>query len=215
MQLKIWLKKFNYDLILGIIIFIFIIGYILPRLHFVNLGMFSTGFSATALEILFLVAFQVIYGYIYFMIGIFITVFMGGLAIGALFIHKYIKVSFKNYSLMQYLIGIFAIVSPLVLLAVKNDPMSPIIIHTVFICLMLVIGILTGLQYSFATKLRYASISKTAAGTYGSDLFGSAIGALIVATILIPLFGLIKACLIISIINFLTGLVILYKTGKQ
>jgi len=215
MQLKIWLKKFHFDLILGILIFLFIIVYILPRLHFVNLGMFSTGFSATALEILLLVGFQVIYGYIYFMIGVFITVFMGGLVIGSLFIHKHLKVSYKNYSLMQYLIGIFAILTPLVLLTIKNNQMSPITVHTVFIFLMLIIGTLTGLQYSFAAKLRYASISKTAAGTYGSDLLGSAIGALIVATILIPLFGLIKACLIISILNFLTGLIILYKTGKQ
>jgi spermidine synthase len=215
MQLKIWLNKFHFDLILGILIFLFIIVYILPRLHFVNLGMFSTGFSATALEILLLVGFQVIYGYIYFMIGVFITVFMGGLVIGSLFIHKYVKVSFKNYSLMQYLIGIFAILTPLVLLTIKNNQMSPVIVHSVFVFLMLIIGTLTGLQYSFAAKLRYASISKTAAGTYGSDLLGSAIGALIVATILIPLFGLIKACLIISILNFLTGLIILYKTGKQ
>jgi predicted membrane-bound spermidine synthase len=80
---------------------------------------------------------------------------------------------------------------------------------------MLIIGILTGLQYSFAAKLRYASISKTAAGTYGSDLLGSAVGALLTATILIPVIGLIKACLIIAILNFITGLIVLYKTGKQ
>jgi len=215
LQLKLWFKKINFNLILGILISLFIVMYILPRLHFINLGIFTTGFSATSLEILLLVAFQVIYGYVYFMIGIFITIFMGGLAIGSLYIYKFIKVSFKNYSLVQYLIGIFAIVTPILLLGIKTNQLPGFIVHSVFIILMLANGILTGLQYSFATKLRYASISKTAAGTYGADLLGSAIGALIAATILIPFFGLIKACLIIAILNFITGLIVLYKTGKQ
>lgn len=215
LQVKLWLSKFGFNLIFILLIFLFIIVYILPRLHFINVGMFTTGFSATSLEILLLVAFQIVYGYVYFMIGIFITIFMGGLAIGSLYIYKYIKISFKNYSLVQYLIGIFAIITPILLLGIKSNQFGNFIIHSIFILLMLIIGILTGLQYSFAAKLRYASISKTAAGTYGSDLLGSAIGALLVATLLIPFLGIIKACLVIAILNFLTGLIVLYKTGKQ
>ncbi len=215
LQVKLWLSKFGFNLIFGLLVILFIMIYILPRLHFINVGMFTTGFSATALEIILLVAFQIVYGYVYFMIGIFITVFMGGLAIGALYINRYIKISFKSYSLIQYLIGIFAIITPLLLLGIKSNQFGNFIIHSIFILLMLIIGILTGLQYSFATKLRYASISKTAAGTYGSDLLGSALGALVVATLLIPFFGIIKACLVIAILNFLTGLIVLYKSGKQ
>lgn len=215
LQLKLWFKKISFNLILGFLISLVIIVLILPRLHFINLGMFTTGFSATSLEILMLVAFQAIYGYVYFMIGIFITIFMGGLAFGSLFLYKYFKVSFKNYSLIQYLIGIFAIITPILFLGIKTNNLASFVVHSIFILLMLINGTLTGLQFSFAAKLRYASISKTAAGTYGSDLLGSAIGALLAAALLIPFFGLIKACLIIAILNFITGLIVLYKTSKQ
>lgn len=215
LQVKLWLSKFGFNLIFGLLVILFIMVYVLPRLHFINVGIFTTGFSATALEILLLVGFQIVYGYVYFMIGIFITIFMGGLAIGSLYIYKYFKISFKNYSLIQYLIGIFAIITPVLLLGIKSNQFGSFIVHFIFILLMLIIGILTGLQYSFASKLRYASISKTAAGTYGSDLLGSAIGALLAATLLIPFFGIIKACLVIAILNFITGLIVLYKTGKQ
>jgi predicted membrane-bound spermidine synthase len=77
------------------------------------------------------------------------------------------------------------------------------------------IGMLTGLQFSLATKIRNQAVQLIASSSYSSDLLGSAIGAIIVSSILIPLFGLIKVSLIVAIINFIIGLLILVKAKKH
>jgi len=215
LQIKLWLSKFNFEVLLIVLVLLVIAFVIIPRLHIVNLGLFSTGFSATSLEVLFLIAFQIIYGYIYFMLGIFITVFMLGIVLGSLWISKKIKISYKNYSFIQYLIGILAIIAPIIIINLSSGQPGSFIVHSVFTVLMLVVGILTGVQFTFGSNLRYASILKTASGSYSADLLGSAFGAILVVTVLIPLFGLIKVCLIIGILNFITGLIILIKTRNQ
>ena len=75
-------------------------------------------------------------------------------------------------------------------------------------------GVLTGVQFALATKLRTISISRIAASTYASDLLGAAIGAILIAAFLIPYFGIIKVSLIVAILNFITGLYILLKLRK-
>jgi predicted membrane-bound spermidine synthase len=75
-------------------------------------------------------------------------------------------------------------------------------------------GVLTGVQFALATKLRTISISKIASSTYASDLLGAAIGAILIAAFLIPYFGIIKVSLIVAILNFITGLYILLKLKK-
>jgi len=215
LQLKLWLSKFNFKLLLLLLTLAVIALLIIPRLHIVNLGLFSTGLSASSLEIVLIIAFQIIYGYIYFMLGIFITVFMVGLVLGSLWLSKKIKTSYKNYSFLQYLIGILAILAPLIIVNLNTGQPGSFVIHSVFVVLMLATGVLTGIQFTFGSKLRYADIVKTASGSYGADLLGSSFGALLVAALLIPLFGLIKVCLIIGILNFITGLIILIKTRNH
>jgi predicted membrane-bound spermidine synthase len=149
------------------------------------------------------------------MLGIFITIFMLGLVIGSIYLFKRIKISYRNYSFIQYLLGIIGIVTPIILVNINSGNPGSFIVHSVFIVLMIVIGIITGLQFSIGTNLRFASIEKTASGSYGADSLGSAFGALIVTAFLIPLFGLIKVCLIIGILNFITGLLILIRTRNK
>jgi spermidine synthase len=213
-QMKLWLSKFKFYNIIYIVVALCII-FILTRLHIINFGLFTTGFSATSLEFILIIAFQVIYGYVYFMLGIFITIFMLGLVIGSIYLFKRIKISYRNYSFIQYLLGIIGIVTPIILVNINSGNPGSFIVHSVFIVLMIVIGIITGLQFSIGTNLRFASIEKTASGSYGADSLGSAFGALIVTAFLIPLFGLIKVCLIIGILNFITGLLILIRTRNK
>ena len=82
LQLKQWLSlfKLNY-LIIALLIFIPVLVVIF-RMNYINTGLFVTGFSATSIEIILIIAFQVIYGYLYQMIGIIITFFMVGMATG-------------------------------------------------------------------------------------------------------------------------------------
>jgi len=215
LQLKQWLSlfKLNY-LIIGLLILIPIF-IIIFRMNFINTGLFITGFSATSIEIILIIAFQVIYGYLYQMIGIIITFFMVGIATGAFYLIKKININIRNYSVFQYLIGIFAVLITIILIILKSNIIENVLIHAVFIILIFTIGLLTGIQFSLATKLRESSITKVAATAYGSDLLGSALGALLVATFLIPSLGIIRVALILGILNFITGLFILLKARNR
>src|ERR1039458_8016330 len=47
------------------------------------LVLFASGFAGSALEVVLLLAFQVLCGSVYHQVGVIVTVFMGGLAVGA------------------------------------------------------------------------------------------------------------------------------------
>ena len=215
LQLKYWLSYFGHSYyLLGLIIFIpFLI--IIFRLNIINFGLFVTGFSASSIEIVLIIAFQVIYGYVYQMMGIIITFFMAGLGIGSYYLIKKISINHKVFSIIQYLIGIISILIPLILLGLQNYISSSFVIHLTFIILIMIIGILTGVQFSLATKLRVSYISTIAATAYSSDLLGSAVGALLSTAFLIPYLGLIKVLLLVGIINIIAGLIILLKTKNR
>jgi predicted membrane-bound spermidine synthase len=180
-------------------------------MNFINYGIFVTGFSATAVEVILIIAFQVIYGYTYQMMGVIITFFMAGLLVGSVFLIKKINISIQSFSLIQYFIGIYAILIALVLYLLRSVAVSSFVVQLSFITLIIIIGILTGLQFSLASRLRTLPILRIAASTYASDLLGAAIGAILVAAFLIPYFGIIKVSLLVAILNFITGLFILLK----
>jgi len=87
------------------------------------------------------------------------------------------------------------------------DPESGLI-HILFFLLTLLISILTGIFFSLATALQKGTVIQVSSGLYGSDLIGSALGALLVAALLFPLLGLIKVALLIGILNFIAALFI-------
>jgi len=214
-QLQYWLSYFKVNYLIFFVLLIAFAVFIIIRLNYLNFGLFVTGFTASSLELILIIAFQVIYGYTYQMMGIIITFFMAGLMLGSLILAERIKVMISTYSLIQYTIGIFSILVTLTLLFLRSSSLNIIFVHFIFIVLISATGTLTGLQYSLSSKLRAVSISQVAATTYATDLLGSALGAILVASFIIPFFGIIKVTLIIAILNFLTGLFVLIKSKNS
>jgi hypothetical protein len=82
-QIVYWLSYFRANLwplavIVAVLLFIVTI-----RLNSVSAAIFTGGFAASSLEILLLFAFQILYGYVYQMIGVIVALFMAGLAVGS------------------------------------------------------------------------------------------------------------------------------------
>ncbi|HDY86928.1 MAG TPA: hypothetical protein ENH82_02295 [bacterium] len=214
-QILYWLSyfKFNYWLLTGI--FLIIIFFIVSRLSPVNLGLFTGGFAASSIEVLLLLSFQIIYGYVYQMIGIIITLFMAGIAAGALYRHIIFRnANIGNYIKVQFSIGGYSILLPFILLALKAGNVNYTIIHLVFFALTVIIALLIGMEFSLASKLQPRKISSIAAEIYSVDLLGSAIGALLVTAYLIPFLGIVKVGIIIGLLNIASGVVCFLKRGK-
>jgi spermidine synthase len=207
-QLQYWLSYFeiNYWLIgvIAALIFIFLIF----QLNTISFGIFTGGFSASSVEIILLITFQILYGYVYQITGIIITLFMAGLAVGSRYYLKiFPDLNILSFIKIQFIIGIFAIFLP-------SYSHLDYLIHTFFFLLTLIVAILIGMEFSVASKLRKRAYSSIASNLYSVDMIGSAIGALLVTTYLMPLLGIIKVCFLIAALNFISGSISFIRRKK-
>jgi spermidine synthase len=73
-----------------------------------------------------------------------------------------------------------------------------------FSMLAFIAGAVGGLQFPLANALRLAEVpgaARAAGYTYAVDLLGSCLGALVATALLIPVFGIPFACLVASVLN--------------
>lgn len=211
-HLQYWLSYFHLDIriIAGVLILLLLIFLIL--LNPVNLGMFTAGFTASSMEFLLIMSFQVLHGNIYQFTGVLITLFMAGLATGAIIGNNVVKdIRIAKYLYNQGFIGTFALVVPLIMLGMVKLSVGFIISEIVILMLVLIIGFFVGVQFNLASRLQVGEVKRVASSLYSADLFGSALGALIVAVFLLPLFGILKISFIIGILNFLVIMIIFVR----
>ncbi|MCF8303545.1 MAG: fused MFS/spermidine synthase [Bacteroidales bacterium] len=215
-QIQLWLSQFNknYHLLLlaGLVIFILLLLLLNP----VNVGLFTGGFAGASMEFVLLIAFQVIYGYVYQMIGVIITLFMAGLALGSMGLPKLFKqVSIKRYALVQLITGAYVMILPLVMLALRNANTNIIFVHFIFGFLTLLMATLVGYQFFQASSLPLKKHTTVlAAENYSADSIGSAIGALFIAMFLLPLIGIIQSGLFTGVLCWAgAGIILLRQRG--
>ncbi len=218
-KLNVW----HFATILAVLVFILIfLSRKSPKIRrsFTPLAIATTGFAGITLEIVLILAFQVLYGYLYSRIGLIVALFMVGLTAGALLMIKQlpkIKRELLILSRLEGAVAIYALLLPLFLIAlskVKGVYLYPLS-QIVFPILVALTGFLVGLEFPLANKiyLKGQKVGKTAGLLYGVDLFGSCLGALLASVLLIPILGIIQTCLIVSLFN-LSTFFLLSSTAK-
>jgi len=214
-QLVYWASQYKTNLIIFLIILLTITVYTTTRLKPVTFAIFTTGFAASALEIVILIAFQIIHGYVYSKIGIIITAFMIGLGIGAYITNKNLKRFRKNeLVILEFMIAAFAIMLPLIIILINktnNNAILTLSDYIIFPVLTIIIGALTGAEFPLAAKLFFKTKADTAARLYSADLVGAFIGAVIISSLLIPLVGIVYVCVIVAGLNVLSGIILLQQ----
>lgn len=175
------------------------------------LALSTTGLSEISFEILIVLAFQIIYGYLYYKVGIIVTSFMFGLALGSLYItQRLTRISrpFKTYINIQVLVLIY----PLLLLicfkvfsAVSAHPVLKGIGSNLFSVLPFVAGFVGGMQYPLANRIcferNHQVVGRTAGTTYAVDLTGSFIGAFLLCSFFVPMVGITVTCVLVAALN--------------
>ncbi|MBU2541758.1 MAG: fused MFS/spermidine synthase [Candidatus Omnitrophica bacterium] len=199
--------------------------------RFANWGvltcMGTTGFAEITFQIITLLSFQVLYGYVYYKLGIILTSYMIGLIFGSWCITKRLEkqdyeISFKikteNYKLFsktQIAIFIYPLMLPLLFwlfLNLKGRFSFWLGSNIIFPLLPLIPGFIGGFQFPLANSLNLEAnalgVSRSAGLTYGIDLFGSCLGAILTSIFLIPMLGIPLTCLLVAGLN-LAGLILL------
>jgi spermidine synthase len=177
----------------------------------------TTGFAEITFQIITLLSYQALYGYVYYKLGIILTSYMIGLILGGwLIIGKLNKgAGHSLFIKTQVAICIYPLVLP-VLFWVFSGLKSPLSFwlgsNIIFPFLPLIAGFIGGFQFPLANSIYLKSIKADAghsAGlTYGIDLFGSCLGAALTLIILVPVIGISQACILVAGLN-LTGLFLL------
>ncbi len=207
-QLLLWLSYFGFNYWIAASIFVIILIITLSRLSPITIGMFTGGFAASSIEVVLLITFQIMYGYVYQMLGIIIMIFMAGLAVGSLYRKKIIRNADINmYVGIQLSIGVYAAVLPLFLLFLKTATFSAGVLYVAFFLPTFIIAVLIGMEFSIASYIQKGTIASVASQLYGIDLIGSAIGALLMTAFLIPLMGVVNVCFVIGVLNFISGFI--------
>lgn len=166
----------------------------------------STGLTGISIEILAIMAFQSVLGYLYGRIALLIGFYMAGLATGGYFGIKIIE---KNLYPVKQLFSLQTamILIPMawmVLIFQQHHIADKTLTEIIFYLMIAFSGIFGGIQYPIADFLFRKSFEKNenSLGTiYGIDLAGSSLGALVTASLFIPAAGMFQTLIFLSVLN--------------
>lgn len=167
--------------------------------------LFTTGMVNMSTEMLIILTFQIIHGYVYLKVGAIITAFLGGLLPGAL-IGTYTKDRVRDrLILLDYLIflmlGIFLIWA----LFIRSSLSEP-----VFLIYCFIFSFFCGYQFPLSATL-IGEEHSPASGCISADLLGAGMGVLLTGTLLVPYFGIMPTIIILMIIKVSSIIIFLFK----
>jgi len=206
----------------GICVLIFLSGFFRRtrksfRKETILAAVMAMGFSAITFQIVVLLAFQIIYGYLFYKLGFILTSFMIGLTLGGWWSVKImprLRDDMRAFIRMQGAVSFYPLVLPVIFLWLAGP--KPVFLswagpNLLFPMVSVLAGFIGGFQFPLANKIYLGNekaVGRTAGLSYGVDLLGSCLGAFVAGAFLIPVLGIPKTCLFVAIVNF-TVLVLL------
>ena len=175
------------------------------------------GFTLIALEILLLLGFQAIYGYVYHQLAIVVAAFMAGMALGAWRSTRSLAtgrtarpdesslLALRAMALLQFT----AALAPILLYALlasfarlESEAALWMVSRIAFPLIALIGGLLGGYQFPLASRVYFAGESPRSPGTlYGLDLAGACVGAVALSAFLFPVYGFLRSAILMAVVN--------------
>jgi len=176
-------------------------------------AIFTSGFGGMIFDLAIIFTFQTLYGYLYYQLGLLVTIFMVGVAFSSSYITQRLDRIKKDaflFLITELCFICFAILLPFVFLIPSQyieKQAVYVLLYALFLTMSFLSGFLIGLQFPLATKIhlsmasREGSLSHTAGLLYGADLLGGYFGGLIGGVLLLPILGLKESCFILAMIK--------------
>jgi len=158
----------------------------------------ATGFTMIGLEMLLLLAFQAVYGYVYRQLAVVIAAFMAGMAFGSWLALRRGAQGMRVLAVTQLL----AAAAPLVLLGLiqaisrASGTLNLVASQIAFPTLALASGMLGGFEFPVASRM-----VQHPGRLYALDLAGSCLGAVLFSAWLVPVFGFLKTALLAAMVS--------------
>ncbi len=206
-HLRHWLSQFVLPpYFLGAVVLVALIVY-LAELPAVARVLFASGFAASTLEIVLLLAFQIFYGSLYQQAGLVVTVFMAGLALGAWQSAGRAVVAPAARDLTWLALALAATAALLPVGLSRVPGLGDIAGQGAMLLITFGIAALVGAQFPLAAAALSGEPTPVAARLFSADLLGAALGALLVSAWLIPAAGLSAVCLLTAGLNLAAAVI--------
>jgi len=156
----------------------------------------AMGFSMIGLEILLLLGFQAIYGYVYYQLAVVIAAFMAGMALGTwMALRSAVQRALRALVALQAA----AALAPLVLYGLFQAlPRGPLM----FPLLAVGCGMLGGYEFPITSGVFFSSQKERGRGAlYALDLAGSSAGAILFSVYFIPVFGFFRTAVLSAMVS--------------
>ena len=183
--------------------------------------MAATGFTLMTLQIFLLLAFQSVYGYVYHQLTILIAMCMAGIAFGSWLGIRRVRSSesppYRTIATTQLRLALSgpALIFVVSLLSkISGTATTWLAAQFVFPALAALCGMLGGYQFPIATEIYLydhdndnSRSGRSRLGTlYAIDLLGGCVGALLLSSYLIPVFGFWKTAWLSAAVNLAPSL---------
>jgi spermidine synthase len=187
-------------------------------------SVFISGAIEMVLQVVFLLSFQIIEGFVYRQLALIIAFFMTGLAVGAGWISRQYLSHDRTNAFRRLFIRVQAGVCLLPLGLMLFFPLiqgefrsflPPAAMAWLFSGLSLITGILGGVHFALAVRVMAdtgVALEKIGGGFYALDLTGAAAGVLVAALFIIPVYGIMNTLVFLSILAGISLLTLLRRT---
>jgi len=176
----------------------------------------TTGSAEIIMEVVCMLGFQVLYGFVYSRVGVITAAFMIGLTSGSVLMVRLLRrrlLGLGHLGLIQIAVCMYPLllVASFQLFSRALSPSMLLSIEILFPLLTFFAGFVGGLQFPLASKLYLETgreVGRVAGMVYGIDLFGACIGAVFASTLLIPVLGIFQTCYLVAAFNLVSILLI-------
>jgi spermidine synthase len=189
----------------------------------------AMGFTMIGIEVMILLAFQSVYGYVYQQLALLIAAFMVGMMLGS-------AASLRRFSgddpasparrdvvtlLGVQAAGVCLAPALYALIARLSGVSDPAVVfatgNVLFPLLAALSGAVGGYQFPLATRVYFGAPGDSRAGpgaVYAIDLVGACVGAAAIGAYLIPVFGFLRTALVLASVNVAPALVVALSLGR-
>jgi hypothetical protein len=181
------------------------------------------GFSSMALELILVFAFQNLYGYLYYQIGLIIALFMVGLAVGGLVSNLLVRAQragLRTLVGMEIAEAAYASLLPVALLVLSAVLMARLpagFTLAIFMSFIFIAGVLGGFIFPLVTTLYFKivpSTGTTAGKVDSADHVGACLGSLLAGTVLVPIVGIWASSLLLGLMNLACAFLLLVQMRR-